>query len=310
MIRNVRNIKLIAVLGILILGYAGLRFFKNTNRSSSFRAELVTIDTSKVDKLVILKGGDSFEVLKEQSGWKVMIGNNKTAEASSVSVRNAMISLLGIKPNRIATRDPEKWSDYQTDSSGTRVQVFEGNNNVLDLIIGRFGMRGNQQFHTFVRLSEDNEVYAADNFMGMTFPSDPAGYRNTNFLQTNIDSISQVVFRYPGDSSFILKRADEKWQVGVKFADSTNVLDYLSNLRFVTNSNFVDDIEPAALINPTFSIEINGNSSESVLAEAFSHPKYGYILHSSENPKSYFSDNSLAEKIFIKQSDLFDVSIE
>lgn len=310
MIRNVKNLKLIAILGILILIYAGVRFFKNTDRSKSFRAELVTIDTAAVDRFVISKGGESFDIKKNQSGWKVSIGNNKTAEATSSSMRNAMGSLLSIKPDRIATRDPEKWKDYQVDSSGTRIQAFDGNSNVLDLIIGRFGMHGNQQFHTFVRLSEDNEVYAADNFMGMTFPSDPAGYRNTLFLQTNNDSISQIVFRYPADSSFILNRVNEKWQVGVLFADSAKVIEYLSNLRYINSAEFVDDIEQTALINPTLSIEIVANGFGNVIMEAYSHPRYGYILHSSENPNSYFSDMVLAEKIFINQPSLFNISIE
>ena len=65
MFRSVKNIRLIAVLVILVAAYAGLKLFKNTGRSKSFREELVVIDTSKVDRIIITRAGSSFEVSKD-----------------------------------------------------------------------------------------------------------------------------------------------------------------------------------------------------------------------------------------------------
>ena len=305
MFRSVKNIRLIAVLVILVVVYAGLKLFKNTGRSKSFREELVVIDTSKVDKILISKSGSSFEVSKENEQWKVTIPGNKKVDATASSVNNALSSLLRIKPDRIATKDPEKWVDYQVDSSGTRVQVFENNASKLDLILGRFGMHGQQQFHTFVRLFEDNEVYAANNFMGISFPTDPKGFRNSRFLQISSDSITQVTFNYPGDSAFILNKSMDQWYIGNNQADSAMTASFLSGLRYMNGSDFVDDVEPAALINPTLSVLIQANGiPEDVKLEAYSHPLYGYILHSSYNPKAYFSDEGMLTKIFKSQSEL------
>ena len=305
MFRSVKNIRLIAVLVILVVVYAGLKLFKNTGRSKSFREELVVIDTSKVDKILISKSGSSFEVSKENEQWKVTIAGNKKVDATASSVNNALSSLLRIKPDRIATKDPEKWVDYQVDSSGTRVQVFENNASTLDLILGRFGVHGQQQFHTFVRLFEDDEVYAANDFMGISFPSDPKGFRNSRFLQITSDSITQVTFNYPGDSAFILNKSMDQWYIGNNQADSAMTASFLSGLRYLNGSDFVDGVESAALINPTLSVLIQANGmSEEVKLEAYSHPLYGYILHSSYNPKAYFSDESMLTKIFKSQSEL------
>jgi hypothetical protein len=305
MFRNIKNIRLIAILGILVIVYAGLRLFKNTNRSKSFREELVVMDTTKVDRIIITKSGTSFEVSREVDQWKVEIPGNKKVDATGSSVNNALGSLLRIKPDRIATRDPEKWVDYQVDSSGTRVQVFENNENVLDLILGRFGVHGQQQFHTFVRLSEDDEVYAANNFMGISFPSEPKGFRNSRYLQITSDSITHITFNYPADSAFILNKSNEIWYLGDAIADSASVASYISGLRYMNGSDFVDDVEPAALINPTFSVQIKAsNLTEDVQLSAYSHPVHGYILHSSYNPKAYFKDENLFERVFKGQSEL------
>jgi hypothetical protein len=299
MFRNVKNIRLFAILGILVAGYIGLKLLKNTSRSKSFREELVVIDTTRVDRIVITKSGQSFEVTRTDNQWLVSIPGNRKVDATSSSVNNALGSLLRIKPDRIATRDPEKWVDYQVDSSGTRVQVFENNATVLDLILGRFGIHGQQQFHTFVRLSQDDEVYAANDFMGISFPSEPKGFRNSRFLQITSDSITQVTFNYPADSAFILKKTADQWYIGNDQADSAKVATFLSGLRYMNGSDFVDDVEPAVLINPTLRVQIKSSDIlEEVSLEGYSHPQYGYILHSSYNPKAYFSDENIETRIF------------
>ena len=304
MFRKIKNIRLIGILVVLVAVYVGLKLFKNTSRSKTFREELVVIDTSKVDRIVITKSGDSFEVSKNDGQWKVSIPGNKKVDATNSSVKNALGSLMSIKPDRIATRDPEKWVDYQVDSSGTRVQVYEQDNNVLDLILGRFGIHGQQQFHTFIRLSQDDEVYAANDFMGISFPSEPKGFRNSRFLQIRSDSITQVTFNYPADSAFILNQSDDSWYIGGDPADSASVASYLSGLRYLNGTDFVDDVEHTALINPTFSVRIRSRDMpEDIFLEAYSHPSYGYILHSSFNPGAYFADDNLMGKIYKGQSE-------
>jgi len=298
MIKNVKNIRLLGFLVILLLVYVSLKVFRNTSRSKSFRQELVQIDTSQVSKLVISKSGKFFQVMKDDGSWKVSISDNKTVDATASSVKNALGTLLSIQPDRIATRDPGKWSEYQVDTTGTRVQVFEGNNNTLDLIIGRFGVQGQRQFHTFVRLEGDDEVYAANNFMGISFPSEPKSFRNSRFLQVETDSIVQITFQYPADSSYILTKRNSIWYIGSQSVDSASVANYLSDLRFISSTEFVDDVDPAMLINPLFKVEIESGGEENQTIEAYSNPKYELIFHSSYNPNSYFSDEKLNDRIF------------
>ncbi len=298
MIKNVKNIRLLGLFVILVLVFVSLKVFKNTNRSKSFRQELVQIDTSQVSRLVISKSGQSFQVMKEDGSWKVTISDNKTVDATSSSVRNALGTLLGIRPDRIATRDPDKWPDYQVDTTGTRVKVFEGDKNTLDLVIGRFGVQGQRQFHTFVRLEGDDEVYAANDFMGISFPSEPKSFRNSRFLQMETDSIYQITFQYPADSSFILTKRDSVWYIGSQPADSASVADYISDLRFISSTEFVDDVNPDMLINPVYRVEIGSTGKENQAIEAFNNPKYGLIFHSTYNPKAYFSDEKLDSRIF------------
>jgi hypothetical protein len=306
MIKNVGTSRLLVFLVILILVYVSLKLFKDTGRSKSFKEELVEIDTADVTKIVITKPGETFQVVRNDGSWNVSISGNRMVDATASSVKNALASLMGIKPDRIASRDPASWKDYQVDSTGTRVQVFEGGKNTLDLVIGRFGVQGQRQFHTFVRLYEDDAVYAANDFMGISFPSEPNSFRNSRFLQVETDSIYQVNFQYPADSSFVLSQPDSTWYIGSQQADSASVADYLSGLRFISATEFVDDVEPATLLNPVFRVEILSKGEGSRIVEAFRHPAYQYIFHSSYNPDVYFSDEKLNEQVFIGREALLD----
>jgi hypothetical protein len=320
MLKNISSIKLIGILAVLILVYLGFEFFGGKSRSKSFKAEIVEIDTAKVTKVLIDAKGETLELIKENNAWKVSIGDGKYAAAQKSSVKSTLSSLMTIKPSRVAAKDPGKWKEYQVDSAGTRVQVFEGSKATLDLVIGRFGFnqqamqqqqqmqmmggRGMQQFFSYVRLNNEDEVYVADNFMGMSINADASGYRNKQLLSLTTDAISSIQFNYPADSAFVLTKVDSTWSIFGNQADSASVASYLSGIRYVNNSNFVDDVPPTALVSPTVSMSIKQDNKADIEVKAYQHPVHQWIIHSSENPLSYFADEKLIEKLFVGSGQL------
>ena len=319
MLKNISSIKLIGIFAALVLVYFGIKFFGGSSRSKSFKAEIVEIDTAKVTKVLIDSKGQSLELIKENNAWKVAIGEGKYAPAQKSSVKSALSSLLSIKPSRIAAKKEDKWKEYQVDSAGTRVQVFEGGKSTLDLVIGRFGFnqqamqqqqqmmmggRGMQQFYSYVRLNNENEVYVADNFMGMSISPDPNNYRNKQLLSLTTDDITKIQFNYPADSGFVLSKVDSVWSIFGSQPDSAATADYLSDIRYVSNSNFVDDVPASALVSPTVSMNISQTNEPDVMVKAFQHPEHKWIVHSSENPMAYFVDEELVKKLFVGREKL------
>ncbi len=321
MLKNISSIKLLGILAVLLLVYLGFEFFGGKSRSKSFKENIVEIDTAKVTRMVIAAKGESLELLKQNGGWKVSIGNGKYAEALSASVKSTINSLTTVKPSRIATKDPEKWKDFQVDSSGTRVQVFEGDKNTLNLIIGRFGFNqeamqqqqqmmggrgGMNQFYTYVRLENDMEVYVADNFMGMSLNAEASGYRNRQLLSITTDSLTEIRFSYPADSGFVMTKIDSVWMIDGILTDSAATTSYLGDIRYINNSNFVDDVPAEALISPTYTLTLKQASKADIVVKAFQHPVRQWIINSSENPESYFADTKLVEDLFVGKGKLLE----
>lgn len=287
---------LLIILGVLGAVYGITQLTKRTGRSKTLKAELVAIDTSQVSKVEIHAQSTSLVLSKEGDAWTVSLPNGNQKTAKKRTVVSLLTSLNTIKPGRLAAKSRDKWKDYAVDSTGTRVKVYEAGKVATDVMIGRFGMEGQQKFYTFVRLFADEEVYVANNFMGMSVSVDPSSYRNNEVLRLDKDSLRSVSFNYP-DSAFRLVRG-EGWYLEDQTTDSTAVESYLDGLGFVTSRNFYDS-EPTQ--NPSYTIVFEFSDKPEVVIDAYVSAD-GIIFKSSENAAELFLDDAIAEKLLKNRS--------
>ncbi len=295
--KKLNTLRLIILLIVLLLIYGATEYFSSTGRSKSLRSELVTINPESITGLSITRDGVTIRVSKSGDNWKVEDGEySYKADASKIA--NAVSTLQTISPSRIATRSKNKWKEFQVDSTGTRVEVFEGDEKVLDIVLGRLGMgmQGQQQFHTYVRLFDENDVYVAQNFMSFSLPSDAGGFRNGKVVALHPDSIQTIVFNYP-DSSFTLqKNLDGKWLLDQSLADSVKVVSYFNSLRNKSSSKFYKG-DPEIPLEFQRSIDIQLHNSEIITISA--QDKESNLIQSSANPESTFNDSDLFNALFL-----------
>lgn len=298
MLKGFSNITLLAILAVLVGIYLLINFTGGKQRSKSFKSELVKIDTSAVNKIEIEKNNEKLLIKKESNQWKVRLKSGEEVKAEASNVTSTLTSLMSIKPSRLAAKEESKWKDYQVDSAGTRVKVYEDDQLTTDIILGRFGVQGRQRYHTFVRLADDNEVYAANDFMSMSIPTDASGYRDNVLFRLNKDSIDQIVFNYP-DSAFTLQSRDDYWFINDQRSDSAKTAKYLSGLNLVTSTKFYDDTEN--LNDPSFTVTIKQNNLPDINLLAY---QYGtdWIIHTPNNPEGHFRDQSLYDRLFKRRS--------
>ena len=319
MFKKLSNSVLIIILVVLVALYFGKELLDNSGKSSSLRETLVEIDTTAVSRIVISKPGSSTELLKEGNDWKVLLDGGKKVDAVSSKAKSTIDLLLQAKPSRLVSKKESKWKEFQVDSTGTSVQVFEGDEKTLDIILGRFGTkqgpnaggqpqfnRNNFTFFSYARLNGEKETYACDDFMGSSLASNSAEYRNFSIVQLDQpDSITALRFTYPADSGFVANQLGGSWQIDGSSPDSTNMAQYLGVFRQANSRNFIDDIEIETLTDPLLTLIIESKTEEQpIKIRAFDHPNHGWLLHSSQNPKSLFASPTMKEKLFISKFNL------
>jgi hypothetical protein len=303
--KSISNFKLVVLLIVLALIYVALQLFGGRTRSKNYRAELVQIDTAKVSALNIIKEGRQVDLKRESGKWKVKLENENWTDANPRAVQNALASLMRIKPTRMVTRDPARWKEYDADTSGVEVQVLEGKKKALDLIIGRFGVRDQQNFFTYVRLKGDNEVYAADNFMGISFNTRVNDFRDQTFLSFNRDLINSLEFQYPGDSSFSLIRKEGQWYAGDMLADSAEVNQYFDDTNYLNSQDFEDSFSETSTDGHIMQLKITEKEDREIIIKAYQtdNSEVPWVLQSSQNSSAWFRSDDMADKVFKNSKD-------
>jgi len=286
--KSKNTILLVGILAVLVMVYLAVSYFGNDSRSKSFREELVDINKDDVTRVEISGGGTTTTLSGGPDNWTVQLVDGSTKPAKEGSISSMLSSLSSIEPSRIASRSEDKWADFQVDTAGTRVKVFEGNDEVLDIIIGRFGVEGQRSFYTYVRLADENDTYVANNFMSMSVSKDANSYRDNEVLRIKRDSLTQITFDYP-DSAFTLQKTDDKWFIDNVEADSANTASYLSGLSLVTSRSFSETQDSPSL---TVSYAFTNQEDLNVTLDA------GNNLSSSYNAHEFFRDSTVTNKLF------------
>ena len=292
---------LLITLAFLVIVFLLAKVFRSERNIRSLPSELVKLDTSKVEHILLYpKSEDHQEIIftRNNEDWKIQ-KEQVTAVADHAKVE-AMLGMLELlKPERLVARSKEKQANYElTDSLATRVILKDGKNNVLaHVYIGKlifnqqkmnpYGSRGGVTGTTFVRLNGENEVYAVDGFLPMTFNQKFEDWRNSTFIQLTTDRVTKLTFQLKNEN-YILEKQDSLWLVGGNRVDNKIVEDFLNALSYKNTKSFLDDNFPTAQAYCHLLIE--GEHMQKIEIQAYERGEK-MVLHSSLNPQTYFIEN-------------------
>jgi hypothetical protein len=314
------NNKILVYILMIVAGmYVLVKLYQYKFTDNTLVVNIVNIDTSKVTKLLLYpvsEGRNEIKFFKDGKDWKVNKGKI-TTEPEANTVQSLLAMLVETKTQRLASREKSKWGEYNlTDTTATRVKVYEGSKLSLDLLIGKFSYQqsdnpyakmygGGGTGTTYVRLADADEVYAIDGFLSFSLNRQFNTFRNQILARFDRPGVNKITFRYPGDSSFMVTLADKQWMIGSQKADSAKVAGYLNSLAYKNASSFDDNFAPS--LNPQCQVTIEGKDINTVTIDAYIRDKNDYILNSNQNSKSWFSSSykGLYSEVFKNKKDFF-----
>lgn len=308
------NRTLLVVFLVLLTIYGLTRLFRD-KRDSNFRTELIQVDTAAVTTIVIdPKGAEpEFNLKREENGW-IASNGQLSLRATGASVNTLLGAVHLIKTKNIVAKDPGKWGDYEvTDSASTRIRLFRGETLVEDFIVGRFNFNPQTRSGiSYVRLTGENEVYAVDGFLTITFGQGFDAYRNRQLLAMQPDmEVTNLQYQTP-DSLLTLALNNGEWWLGNSRAlDSTSVDSYLNGLRNLTGDQFADDFDEMRIpALPARSLTLTGKNIDTPLMITSyydsTRAERSFVLRSSQDPDTFFASDStgLYNRIFQELDDL------
>lgn len=306
---NKMNNKTLFLIFAVLLAIYGISNLMSNKTDRSFKTDLISIDTSQVTSLTIFPKSDDHQeiLLQKNNGQWVATQGNVTTVANGLAVNTLLNNIQLIKTKRVAAKKEERWKDYEVDeANGTRIKVFAGSTLLEDFIVGRFSFdQQTRQGLSFIRISEEAEVYAVDGFMSMTLGQGFDAYRNKNLLKVNKEAVASIQLTKQDGSSQNFTHANSQWTKDNIAIDSTAMAGYLNGLQNVMGSDFADDVDETSINSLLYGVinifKTNDPTPITLTCYQDLPKEKAYIFKSSQNTDAYFrSDESgLFKKLFV-----------
>jgi len=303
--KKLSNKILLTGLVVLVGIFAASRFFRSPGLESNLRKNLLTLDTAKIDEIKILPSKERTEELRlvrEGNLWKVIKGTRQEP-ASKSSVKN-LLSSLNMEAQQMVSRKKEKWEEFNVGNNSTHVTVFNEGNKLADFHVGKLGFTqssggGFGGSYTYVRLSDEDQVYSVDGFLEPTFNSTFNDWRDKTLSKLNKEDVIKLSFNYPADSGFVVEKRDSVWYTAADKVDPSKIENLLNLLAAKYASEFAEDFTPTSL--PTATLQIDGKVGNLLRIEAWKKDEAEWILSSSHQKGIYFSvkGSSATKDVFV-----------
>jgi hypothetical protein len=308
------SIKTLAITFLVLLTMVvAVKIIDSFGRGNTLKDVLFDINTDDVTTIRIYpqsEKGKEITLVKNNGVWSVKF-NGVTYNGDQNLINSLPEQINKLKPIRLAATKKESRKNFQlTDSLATKVLLENNGKVVAGLYIGKFSYimpknRPQQQnpymrrpqgkMNTYVRTLDDDNIYAVEGFLGMSFNRSADDYRDKTIISVNRNDLTKLTFSYPADSSFVLTKKDNKWFVDDQPADSASVVKYLNSITHLRGRTFAGN----AVASFNHSVKLEGSNMEPVTVQAFVSDK-GAIITSSQNKGTIFTDDkkNIVKKLF------------
>ena len=267
------------------------------NRERSFDPNIIIIDTAAVNKIVIYpaQGDAKFELQKTGTDW-LLQRNSDQYQATSASVSALLANLNSISADRIVSKNAERYKDYAVDDEGgTRIELFNSQKKLGDIIVGRFNFnQATRSGTSYLKKSDEPEVYSVDGFLSMSLSQGFDSYRNKTLTSINAGDLTRITLEGDGGGGATLVKSDSVWRYpsGAE-VDSAAIASYLNTVRSVTGSSFVNSRNDAGQRIKLLKMEGNNMAAPiEIICYTSQDTSHHFVIHSSANEEGYFFSDS------------------
>lgn len=311
--KNNKKLKiLVSLFGLLIVLYVVHLIIESNSTKATFKSVLVDVDTATVNAIEIQPKGEAqpFKLAKESDIWKVIIGD-KSYPADNNAVKNFLQLTDLIKTKRVVSKTDEKWKEYEVnDSLGNFIKIYDAGELVADFIVGKFSFTQSQNpyqrqpnVYSYIRLNNEDEVYMVDGMLSMSVAGDATGFRDGTLSKCNKNDLNKISFSYPADSSFIMTKNGDFWEIDGMPCDSLSAAKFAGSIANKTHRKYSTASVDA--MNPDYSIELTGNNMETINIDMFVIAENEVAVRSSMNKENIFSFTPEEIKNLLKSKENF-----
>jgi len=272
--------QLLILLGILVVLFVIVLVSKNPfsryEKKGETKSLFVDFDKNNVVKIELTKpvlseveGSDETTVLtKDGDKWLVETMENYPADQEEVD--RLLDKVSEFKTDRLASKNPEKQSKFEVDSSGIEAKLSDSNGKVLaHLFVGKSDP---VSMITYVREADSNEVYRVVGYLNPIFDKGERTWKDRTIFDFNKGNITQLTIESEEGKVILPKDEEGNWKIiepkpaNAKKEEVDKIADTLSKLEV---SDFAEkkELKEYGLYEPKSKISamLNDGSTKTLL---------------------------------------------
>lgn len=169
---------------IILLALTIFLLKKPVKTTEDFDKNMFALDSAKVESIEIKGKKPAF--LQKNGTWEIKLADGSFYKASKSKINNLISTLISLKVDNIITRNPEKRSKFEVDSTANRI-IYKGENGYSkELIIGK----ASKDFaRTYYREPGKNEIYVGHYLSEYKMNNSVDDWRDKTILSLNEDPL-------------------------------------------------------------------------------------------------------------------------
>lgn len=192
---------------------------------------LAAVDFAKINKIEIVKGGETIILDKQGDKWKIAGEKDFFAAPEAAAELKNGLNEIAKADLELASSNKEKKIDFKTDDSGTRVKLMYDGITAAEFIIGN---RSNDFRGAYISEINSDSTYKINYDLFSIFNRDE--WRDLTIFAFNKENINKIRFQYP-DREFTAEKKDGKWLIAIPQKMDVNqdkvekILDVIASLQ-------------------------------------------------------------------------------
>lgn len=293
------NKTLLLIFLFFVLTYLVASRIMNNRPVPPFDTNIIEVDTTRISLIEITpQKGPAYEIHHTEGQWIVSNGIlSLPARADRLS--RILDQIDTIQTFELISKQPADWDRYGlAEGAGTRIKVHLENGRQEDFIIGKTDFIPElQKSIAYLRLSGQHEVYAVNGFLPFQLERHFNDFRNKTIISSALPTVLPDSYIYQSrDTQLNVPLNSENNSPGIQ-PDSITLAVYFDNIRATRGSDFADDFDELSserYFHQRIRFFFNEKNDSLILSCYRDSTRIQpFIIHSSDNPKSYFYSDSL-----------------
>jgi len=296
---------LLAVFAVLIAIY--FLFFRSSEKVTTEKidAKLFVADSSKIDKIEIVKNAETIVLEKVNNQWKLTKPIDYPADTSNIYLM--LSDLKNFTLESVASENPAKFSGYLDSVHNAKITTYQEGKPLGTFILGKTQANDN----SYIKKPEENRILLASNLTAALFTKSSKDYRNKFMFSIPTYSVNSVTFKSTDSNNVdmtVSKAGENKWTIGSDSVSSSVMEGFLNILANFNTDDFKDTVMTTFPV-PVYTITVNTSLGQPTVINLYKEPVTdpngvpSYITQVSGNNQLFKLFAALATQLMKKRSD-------